>query len=169
MEPLKLTESHYMFFGTLVFRETPVEEHWSRKCSRPVTSLGHQAGRRVFWVGPKVFKLCPIFLNYVQHTFPGGTKNFAGELLPSTSPLVTGLQCSLSMCRSRLAKAANLLLKIVFSRFCRSEFRHDLVIVSISHRRSCSSLDSVFQPGPSVPFESYEAVLRGPRAEAFTK
>ena len=36
---------------------------------RPVTSLGHRAGRRVFWEGPKFFKLCPIVLNYVQHIF----------------------------------------------------------------------------------------------------
>jgi len=27
MEPLKLTEPHYMFCGTLRFRGTPVEEH----------------------------------------------------------------------------------------------------------------------------------------------
>jgi len=41
----------------------------SRGTSRPVTSLGHQVGRRVFWKGPKFFKLCPILLNYVQHIF----------------------------------------------------------------------------------------------------
>ena len=29
MEPLKLTEPHHMFHGTLGFRGTPVEEHWS--------------------------------------------------------------------------------------------------------------------------------------------
>jgi len=44
--------------------------------SRPVTSLGHQEGRRVFSEGPKVFKLCPIVSNYVQHIFPGGEKIF---------------------------------------------------------------------------------------------
>jgi len=38
----------------------------------PVTSLGHQEGRRVFREGPKIFELCPIFLNYVQHIFPRG-------------------------------------------------------------------------------------------------
>jgi len=27
--------------------------------TRPVTSLGHQRRRRVFWEGPKFFKLCP--------------------------------------------------------------------------------------------------------------
>jgi len=26
---------------------------------KPVTSLGHQEGRRVFWEWPKFFKLCP--------------------------------------------------------------------------------------------------------------
>jgi len=44
-----------------------------RAMCRPVTSLGHQWGRGVFWEGPKFFKLCPIFLNYVQHIFPGGS------------------------------------------------------------------------------------------------
>ena len=43
-------------------RQTGIK-HWRvvRKISwtRPVTSLGHQGGRRVFWEGPK-------FLNYVQ-------------------------------------------------------------------------------------------------------
>jgi len=34
-------------------------------------------------------------------------------------------QCSLSICRSRLSKVANPLLKIAFSRFCRSEFVYD--------------------------------------------
>jgi len=33
--------------------------------SRPITSLGHQRKRRVFWEGPKFFKLCPIVSNYV--------------------------------------------------------------------------------------------------------
>ena len=37
---------------------------------RPVTSLGYQVGRSVFW-GPKFFKLCPTH-------FPGGAKSFAG-------------------------------------------------------------------------------------------
>ena len=44
--------------------------------SRPVTSLGHQEGRRVFREWPKIFELCPIFLNYAQHIFPGGRKLF---------------------------------------------------------------------------------------------
>jgi len=34
-------------------------------------------------------------------------------------------QCSLSMFRSRLAKASNLLLTIAFSRFCQGEFVYD--------------------------------------------
>jgi len=40
--------------------------------NRPITSLGHQEGRRVFWEGPKLFKLCPMVLNYVQLIFTGG-------------------------------------------------------------------------------------------------
>jgi len=47
---------------------------------RPVSSLGHQEGRRFFWEGPKFFELCPIVLHYVQQFFQGGF-----------SPLVTGL------------------------------------------------------------------------------
>jgi len=34
-------------------------------------------------------------------------------------------QCSLSMCRSRLSKAGNLLLKIVLCRFFHSEYVYD--------------------------------------------
>jgi len=56
--------------------------------TRPVTSLGHQEGRRVFQEGPKFFELCPIFLNYVQHIFIGGEKIF---LWGGFAPLVTGL------------------------------------------------------------------------------
>jgi len=43
---------------------------------RPVTSLGHQEGRRLFREGPKFFELCPMFSNCVQHIFPGGAKIF---------------------------------------------------------------------------------------------
>jgi len=39
--------------------------------------LGHQEGRRVFWEGRKIFELCPIVLNDVQHIFPGGGENFS--------------------------------------------------------------------------------------------
>jgi len=39
---------------------------------RPVTSLGHQEGRKVFREGPKFFKLCPIFLNMSNTFFQGG-------------------------------------------------------------------------------------------------
>jgi len=51
---------------------------------RPVTRLGYQEGRRVFWEGPKFFELFAVVLNYVQHIFLGG---FA----PPSSPLVTVL------------------------------------------------------------------------------
>ena len=49
--------------------------------SRPVTNLGHQAGRRVFWEGAKFFKLFPIASNYVQRIFPGGANNFSPPYL----------------------------------------------------------------------------------------
>ena len=52
----------------------------------PVTSLGHQDGRRVFREGPKFFELCPIVLNYVQHIFPRGAKNFLGGFAPLYPP-----------------------------------------------------------------------------------
>ena len=50
--------------------------------TKPVTSLGHQGRRRVFWEGPKFFKLCPIVFNYAHHIFSRGTKNFVGRLAP---------------------------------------------------------------------------------------
>jgi len=34
--PLKLTEPHYMFCGTLGFRGTPVEKHWPTYSSIPI-------------------------------------------------------------------------------------------------------------------------------------
>ena len=62
------------------------------RTDRPVTSLGHQKGRRVFREGPKFFKLCLKFFNYVQHIFPGGAKKFLGGLRSPCAPLVTGLR-----------------------------------------------------------------------------
>ena len=59
--------------------------------TRPVTSLGHQVRRKVFWEGPK-------FLNYVQYyetisnTFFQWRRNFAGRRRPPAPSLVTGLQ-----------------------------------------------------------------------------
>ena len=38
--------------------------------------LGILGGWRIFWEGTKFFKLYPIVINYVQHTFPGGRKNY---------------------------------------------------------------------------------------------
>jgi len=49
---------------------------------RPVTSLGHQEGRRIFREWPKAFKLCPRFLNYVQHIFPGVARKILGGFAP---------------------------------------------------------------------------------------
>ena len=41
MEPLKLTEPHHMFHGTLGFGGTPVEEHWSnRDVNQPELYIG---------------------------------------------------------------------------------------------------------------------------------
>jgi len=51
--------------------------------TRPVTNLGHQEGRRVFWEGPQFFELCPIFSNCIQHIFPGVAKNILRGLRPS--------------------------------------------------------------------------------------
>ena len=53
---------------------------------RPVTSFAHQEGRSVFWEGPKIFELWPIFSNYIQHIFPGGANFFLGGAKPSTDP-----------------------------------------------------------------------------------
>jgi len=53
---------------------------------RPVTSFGHQERGRVFLEGPTFFLLCPIFLNYVQHIFPGGRKFFQGREAPPSPP-----------------------------------------------------------------------------------
>jgi len=50
---------------------------------RPDTSLGHLGGE-------EFSKRSPNFINYVQHIFPRGAKNFAGVRLPY-APLVTGL------------------------------------------------------------------------------
>ena len=49
-----------------------LETKQSTDLTKPVASLGHQVGQRVFWEGPKLFKLCPIVLNYVQHIFQRG-------------------------------------------------------------------------------------------------
>jgi len=50
--------------------------------TRPVTSLGHQVGRRVFWEGLKFFKPCPIVLKICQTHFYRGVKNFARGASP---------------------------------------------------------------------------------------
>ena len=53
----------------------------TRTTIRPLTSLGHKVGRRVFWEGPNFwtmsnsFKLCPTH-------FPGGRKIFQGGFTP---------------------------------------------------------------------------------------
>jgi len=52
------------------------EGPFKRSVPRPLTSLEHQEGRRVFWERSKFFEICPIFWNYIQHIFPGGRKFF---------------------------------------------------------------------------------------------
>jgi len=71
--------------------------------SRPVTSLGHQEGRRGFWEGPKFFELCPIVSSDVQHIFPGGAKNFWG----GEAPLATGLSPSPRRSNSKCVEGRN--------------------------------------------------------------
>jgi len=38
--------------------------------------LGTPGGTKSFPRGAKIFELCPIFLSYVQHVFPGGGNVF---------------------------------------------------------------------------------------------
>ena len=57
--------------------------------SRPVTSLWHQGGKKFSGRASTFFKLCPIILNYVQHIFPGGSKNLPGKKA-SGAPLSYG-------------------------------------------------------------------------------
>ena len=56
-------------------------------CCRPVTSLGHQAGRRVFWEGPKSVKQCP------THFSRGSEKFCSGSEASPRPALITGLLC----------------------------------------------------------------------------
>ena len=65
------------------------------RARRPVTSLSHQEGRRVFREGAE------IFLNYVQYFkimsntfFPGRAKNVLGRASPPRAPLGYGPACS---------------------------------------------------------------------------
>jgi len=55
---------------------------------RPVTSLEHQGGQRVFWEGPKFFKLCPIVLNTLcaTHFSRESEEFFRKGFLPSYGP-----------------------------------------------------------------------------------
>jgi len=60
----------------------------------PVTSLGYQGGRKVFWEGPKFFALCPIDLNYVQNIFLGwGEKFYREGFAPPCAPPGYGSAC----------------------------------------------------------------------------
>jgi len=44
--------------------------------------LGTPGGAKNFREGPKVFELCPIILNNVEHIFPGRQKILYGGLRP---------------------------------------------------------------------------------------
>jgi len=78
--------SKTFFKGEKVFQ---VGEALPLGTGRPVTSLGHQEGRRVFQEGPKCFELCPILLNCVNTFFQGGENVSRGGLPPAS--LVMGL------------------------------------------------------------------------------
>ena len=47
-------------------------ENWGK--SRPVTILGHQRGRRIFWRGTIFLKICPTQLSSGKH-FAGGLRS----------------------------------------------------------------------------------------------
>jgi len=74
--------------GAQIFKLCPI---------RPITSLGHQGWRRVFWKGHKFFQLCPTVFNYAQQIF---SRFFQRKILQgslrTTSPLVMGL-CPISL------------------------------------------------------------------------
>ena len=60
--------------------------HWCHIHHQPPKQARNQlgtSGGRVFWEGPKFFKLCPVVLNYVQHILPGEGKIFSNP--PATA------------------------------------------------------------------------------------
>ena len=59
--------------------------------TRPVTSLGLQDGRRVFWERAKIFELCPIYFRLCPTHFSRGSKNFLGD---ASLPLPPWLRAS---------------------------------------------------------------------------
>jgi len=104
--------------------------------TRPITSLGYQEGRRVFWEGPKFFELCSIVLNDVQHIFSGGAKYFLEGLRPPAPPgYGPGHHCSKIMptdSRQTMSTNQNL------SRNCLSAFKKS--ITSNKAKRSAIGL-----------------------------
>jgi len=56
----------YMFYVVLAVPIKMANKTVKRTAgtSRPVTSLGHQSGRRIFWEGPKFFKVCPTHFSW---------------------------------------------------------------------------------------------------------
>jgi len=60
--------------------------------SRPVTRLEPNERQRVFWEGPKLFKLFPVVLNYIQHIFLGEQTFFQGCMRPLVPGLNSGMR-----------------------------------------------------------------------------
>jgi len=54
----------------------PVQMEYRMNSIQARKRLRTPAGAKSFLRGAKFFELCPIFLNYVQHVFPGG-ENFS--------------------------------------------------------------------------------------------
>ena len=54
-----------------------------------VISFKTPGGAKFFREGPKFLEQCQIFLNYVQHIFPGEAKNLKGDFAtPDNGPVL---------------------------------------------------------------------------------
>jgi len=97
---------------------------------RPVTSLGHQGGRRVFWEESRIFKLCPIILNFVQHIFQGSQKFFSGEFrswfLTNSVAWIFGVETGVgaSKCLEEFLSEFSKLARKMFVRLYQQIFSH---------------------------------------------
>jgi len=67
------------------------------ECNQARNQLGTLRGRKFFWERPKIFKLCSIVLNYVQHIFLGRAIIFARGLRTPCAPIVTGLNAPIQI------------------------------------------------------------------------
>jgi len=63
------------------------------KCTQTRNQLESLRKAKCLLRGAQIFKLCPIVLNYVQHTFPGRAKIFLGDKAP-LRPYIYGPECS---------------------------------------------------------------------------